>query len=397
MLVSRSDRPPTGRLATPPTPASKIRVFVVDDSAVVRGFITRLLAAEPDIEVVGTANDGASAVQKLSATRADVVVLDVEMPVLDGLTALPQILATSRPAPKVVMASTLTNRGAAISIQALVKGAADYVPKPTSMSGDGAPAFGRDLLEHVRIWGAAAQRERQPQAAEAAPRPIAPRAALAPPSTSPSTKPAGRWSPKGGTALARGLAAEALAVGCSTGGPQALLRLFKALVSQPLGPIFVTQHMPPTFTAMFAEQLARASGRPCHEVIDHETAQRGVIYLAPGDWHMVAERRLGEVRLRRLQTPPENYCRPSVDPMLRSLASIYENRLLTLILTGMGHDGLAGSRAVVERGGVVLAQDEASSVVWGMPGAVAQAGVASELLDVDQLAQRVTESFRSQP
>ena len=155
--------------------------------------------------------------------------------------------------------------------------------------------------------------------------------------------------------------------------------------------------LPISFTALFADQLGRISERPCHEAVEGETVLDGNIYLAPGDWHLVAEGRTGAVRLRRTQTPPENYCRPSVDPMFRSLAAIYGDRLLALVLTGMGHDGCAGARAVVDRGGLVLAQDEASSVVWGMPGAVAQAGLARETLDLDALAGRVAQLFGSAP
>jgi two-component system chemotaxis response regulator CheB len=371
-----------------------IRVFVVDDSSVVRSFITRLLQAEADIDVVGTAGDGEAAVRKLRDQVVDVVILDVEMPVLDGLAALPQILARGRLAPKVVMASTLTHRGAAISMQALVKGASDYVPKPTSMASDGAAGFGRDLVEKIRVWGSLALRERRPSPASTTRAAPAAVASLAKPASATRTIPAAA-APRPAAVPLRGLAPEALAVGCSTGGPQALLKLFNALRDRPLGPVFVTQHMPPTFTAMFAEQLARASGRVCHEVIDDEPALPGAIHLAPGDWHMVVEQRGGVVRVRRTQTPPENYCRPSVDPMFRSLASIYKDRLLALILTGMGHDGLEGSRVVTQRGGRVLAQDEASSVVWGMPGAVSQAGLASEQLPVEQLAERVTQLFGS--
>jgi two-component system chemotaxis response regulator CheB len=155
--------------------------------------------------------------------------------------------------------------------------------------------------------------------------------------------------------------------------------------------------MPPTFTALFAEQLGRISERPCHEAIDGETALDGNIYLAPGDWHLVAAGRPGAVRLERTRTPPENYCRPAVDPMFRSLAPIFRERLLAVVLTGMGHDGRAGARAVVDAGGTVFAQDEASSVVWGMPGAVAQAGLAREILDLDALAGRVAQLFGSAP
>jgi two-component system chemotaxis response regulator CheB len=362
-------------------PTARIRAFVVDDSSVVRAFVTKALEAAPDVTVVGTAEDGARAIRKLDGLDVDVVVLDVEMPILDGLSALPDILKAPAQPPKVVMASTLTRRGASISIQALVKGAADYVPKPTSLGADGAEEFSRVLLASVRAWGAKVRQERE-RASARRPAPAAATATAAAPPRKPSL-------------LAHVRRPEALAVGCSTGGPQALLRLFANLRGQRLGPVFVTQHMPPTFTTLFADQLGRISGRPCHEAVDGETVLDGNIYLAPGDWHMVAEGQPGAVRLRRLQTPPENWCRPSVDPMFRALAKIYGDRLLALVLTGMGHDGCAGARLVAEKGGTVLAQDEASSVVWGMPGAVTQAGIAREALDLDALAGRVGQLFGS--
>jgi two-component system, chemotaxis family, protein-glutamate methylesterase/glutaminase len=393
-------RPAVERPPAQPGASPRIRVFLVDDSAVVRGFVTRLLGSATDIEIVGTASDGESAIRQLQGKTVDVVILDVEMPVLDGLSALPRILAISKPAPKVVMASTLTKRGASVSIQALVRGAADYVPKPTSMAPDGVGTFGRDLLERIRAWGSMAQRERAAVRPPAAVRPFAaaqpPRPASARPAAPAPAQPASHSPGRPIAGLPVGFRPEALAIGCSTGGPQALMRLFTSLRGRRLGPIFVTQHMPPTFTAMFAEQLARASDRQCRECVDLETAEPDRIYLAPGDFHMIAEGRPGAVKLRRTQTPPENFCRPSVDPMLKSLAAIYRDRLLTVILTGMGHDGLGGCRVVTADGGVVLAQDEASSVVWGMPGAVAQAGLARELGDIDQIAARIAQLFGSQ-
>ncbi len=354
-----------------------IRTFVVDDSSVVRSFVMKLLRSAPDIVVAGSAADGASAIKQLQGQSVDVVILDIEMPVLDGLAALPQILKATVKPPKVVMASTLTTRGASVSIQALVKGAADYVPKPSSMGDAGADAFARALLDRVRVWGAAVRKERGPSPARmAAPRP---RPAAAPPPRR--------------HAATRSARPEALAIACSTGGPQALLRFFAALKGQPLGPVFITQHMPPTFTTLFADQLGRASGRPCHEAVDGELVLADQMYVAPGDYHMRVERGPGGTVVRRVQTPPENFCRPSADPMLRSLADVYGDRLLVAVLTGMGQDGCAGARAVAQKGGGIIAQDEASSVVWGMPGAVAQAGLADEILSLDALAERVAQRF----
>ncbi|HZB93563.1 MAG TPA: chemotaxis protein CheB, partial [Stellaceae bacterium] len=178
---------------------------------------------------------------------------------------------------------------------------------------------------------------------------------------------------------------EVVAIGSSTGGPQALFRVGAALKGAVKQPIFITQHMPATFTTILAEHLGRASGYPVAEGVDGERVQSGRIYVAPGDFHMTVEAERGDKVVRLLKTPPENFCRPSVDPMLRSLARSYGGRVLTLILTGMGHDGLAGGRGVVEAGGTVIAQDEASSVVWGMPGAVAMAGLCSAVLPLDEI------------
>lgn len=353
------------------TSATPYRVMLVDDSAVIRGILARALESEADIAVVGTASNGEHAVRLLGQTPADVVVLDIEMPVLDGLGALPKLLAIDRNI-KVIMASTLTQRNAEISFRALDLGACDYLPKPTASrdisAGDD---FKRELAMKVRTWGAAyRQVNRLPNWSSAAT----------------VTSPAAASKPAG-FALRRLPVhrSEALAVGSSTGGPQALVRFFKALPSF-LGPILVTQHMPPTFTAILADNIARASGRPCTEGKDGEIVSAGRIYVAPGNYHMTAARDGDEVRIRLNQEPPENFCRPSVDPMLRSMAAIWTRSLATVILTGMGHDGLKGARAVVEAGGVVIAQDEASSVVWGMPGAVANDGICSLVKPIEELA-----------
>jgi two-component system chemotaxis response regulator CheB len=183
---------------------------------------------------------------------------------------------------------------------------------------------------------------------------------------------------------------EVVAIGSSTGGPQALFKVLGQLKGALRQPIFITQHMPATFTTILAEHVARASGYPTAEGVDGEAVQGGRIYVAPGDFHMVVEAKdRGEKVVRLTKAPPENFCRPSVDPMLRSLAAVYGARVLTLILTGMGHDGLNGGRAVVAAGGTVVAQDEATSIVWGMPGAVATAGLCSAVLALDEIAPSI--------
>jgi two-component system chemotaxis response regulator CheB len=346
--------------------------MIVDDSAVIRGILARTLESEADIVVTATASNGEQAVRLLAQTPVDVIVLDIEMPVLDGLGALPRLLAIDRNI-KIVMASTLTQRNAEISLKALDLGASDYIPKPTATreisAGDD---FKRDLVMKVRSLGAAYRRAAGLPAWDSASAPVAASAAVAVKAQAFALRPF------------RARPIEALAIGSSTGGPQALIKFFKSLKSF-TGPVLVTQHMPPTFTAILADNIARSTGRPCAEAKDGEPIAAGRVYVAPGNFHMAVVREGSVVRVRLNQEPPENFCRPSADPMLRSMAQVWGASLLTAILTGMGHDGLKGSRAVVDAGGVVIAQDEASSVVWGMPGAVANDGLCSVVKPIEEL------------
>ncbi|MGH6954875.1 MAG: chemotaxis-specific protein-glutamate methyltransferase CheB, partial [Alphaproteobacteria bacterium] len=314
--------------------------MIVDDSAIIRGLIARTLEAEPGIVVVASVPDGEQAVRTVSQHDVDVVVLDIEMPVMDGMTALPLILA-KRPDVKVIVASTLTRRNADMSLRALSKGATDYIPKPTSIRElAGADEFKRELVTKVLALGAARRRHRP---------------ADKPPQFASAPKPAQGREP---VALRRAsnLPATVLAVGSSTGGPQALATLFSDLKGMIRVPVLITQHMPPTFTAILAEHIGRASGLSCAEATNGERIAPGRIYVAPGDFHMEVTRD-GDQRVIRLhQGPRENFCRPAVDPMLRSIAAAYGPGTLCAILTGMGHDGLAGGRAVVGAGGTMLAQ-----------------------------------------
>jgi two-component system chemotaxis response regulator CheB len=369
---------PTLRRPEAVTSATRYSVMIVDDSAVIRGILARTLEGERDIVVIGTASNGEQAVRMLSQSPADVVVLDIEMPVLDGLGALPRLLAIDRNV-KILMASTLTQRNAEISLKALELGAADYIPKPTATrdisSGDD---FKRDLVAKVRSLGASYRR------------------AAGLPSWSVASAPGAVAAPVHKTTAfalrtARVHSIQALAIGSSTGGPQALLRFFKELKTFSK-PVLLTQHMPPTFTAILAENIARASGRLCAEAKDGEEVSAGHIYVAPGNFHMTTWRDGTKVRIRLTQEPPENFCRPSVDPMLRSMVQVWGSGLLSVILTGMGQDGMKGCRTVVETGGTVIAQDEASSVVWGMPGAVANDGLCVAVRSVEALAA-FTDSF----
>lgn len=358
------------------------RVMVVDDSAVISGLFTLILESDPSIDVVTTAANGEQALRLMPQFDLEVIVLDIEMPVMDGLQALPKMLAIN-PAVKVIMASTLTQRNAQISFKALAAGASDYIPKPmASRELSTGFDFQRDLRAKVQALGAAFRAGTSSSAARPA------RSATA----APVAAPAAPGKAAAGPIVLRklpGKVAEIIAIGSSTGGPQALLALLEKLPESIQVPIVITQHMPPMFTKILAEHIARASGRPCAEAKDGEPILPRHIYLAPGDWHLVvASGQTGKV-FRLNQGPPVNFCRPAVDPLFESVAEAYDGRVLAVVLTGMGQDGLNGGRAVIEKGGVVVAQDEASSVVWGMPGAVATAGICHAVLPLSDLPQYI--------
>ena len=357
----------------------QIAVMLVDDSSVVRGLLRRVLTAEADIEVVASVSDGLAAVTMLKRQPVDVVVLDIEMPRMDGITALGELLKIDRDLP-VIMASTLTQKNAEISLKAMSLGAKDYLPKPSTALGFGSAAeFNRDLVDKVRALG---RSRRRPG--------VAAGAAAAAPARNPAQPPAEAPKRAAISLSGAGLAAvgrpAAVAIGCSTGGPAALVTLFKAVRPVLSQPVFITQHMPPMFTKLLARQISDHSGWDCSEAEDGMPVVGGKAYLAPGNFHMtVAGPRTG-ARVRLNQEPAVNFCRPSVDPMLHSLTQVYGRDLLVLILTGMGQDGLIGAKAAVAAGGSVVAQDEATSVVWGMPGAVAQAGICTAVLPLDGVA-----------
>ena len=347
------------------------RVMVVDDSAVIRGLFTRFLEADPTISVIASVANGQMALGQLDRHDVEIIVLDIEMPVMDGMTALPLLLA-KKPGVQILMASTLTRKNADVSLRALSMGAADYVAKPSSTSEiHSTDHFKRELTEKVKAIAAAGR--------------------AGPAGRSASTKPVPSRSGSGSIVLRQGPihAPDVIAVGSSTGGPNALFKLFGDLGEHVHQPILITQHMPATFTSLLAGHISRASSMPCNEAEDGETIVPGRIYLAPGDYHMIAESGDSGKVLRLTKSEPENYCRPSADPMLRSLAALYGPRLLVIMLTGMGSDGHKGAEAVVAAGGSVIAQDEDSSVVWGMPGAVATAGLCSAVLPLSDIAPYV--------
>jgi two-component system, chemotaxis family, protein-glutamate methylesterase/glutaminase len=362
----------------------RIRVMLVDDAVVVRGLFARWVEAEPDLEVVATLRTGRDAVNQLERVDPDVVVLDVDMPELDGIAALPLLLEKKRDL-VVIMASTLTRRNAEISLRALSLGAADYIPKPGSnREVSASTAFRRDLIEKIRQLGLRAKRLRHGIKARIA------RPAKSAPSIVPATEEIVplrlRQMPL--------TPPRVLVVGASTGGPQALNRLVVQIDSViQRAPVLITQHMPPTFTAVLAEHLARVSKFPVREATDGEEVNAGAIYLAPGGKHMRVERRDGTAVVAIDDGPMVNFCKPAVDPLFTSAAQVWGNRVLALVLTGMGSDGLAGAKEIVAAGGHVIAQDEETSVVWGMPGQVTNAGLCSAVLPLPEIGGRITRLF----
>lgn len=373
--------PPATAVAPAPAPGGSIRAMVVDDSAVIRGLIARLLESDPEIVVVGTAANGEMALAMLGRTAVDVIVLDIEMPVMDGLTALPLLLRAA-PDARIIMASTLTKRNAEISIKALSAGAADYVAKPTTTKEiQATQEFRHELLAKVKALGANGRRRRRETGDVG--RVGTPHRTAVDLATKHGTKREFRLRP------ATQRRPELIAIGSSTGGPQALMSTLASLPVSIDMPILITQHMPATFTSILAEHLARATGRPAAEASEGEPVKPGRIYVAPGDFHMTVAAEPGRRAIRLNKGPPENFCRPAVDPMFRSLARAYGAGVLGIILTGMGSDGALGARAVVDAGGIVIAQDEATSVVWGMPGAAAAAGVCSAVLPLPDIANYI--------
>lgn len=381
------------------TAPRKVRVMVVDDSAVIRGFFTNVLQADPSVEIVASLGNGEMALNLLrrqgeNHVHVDVVTLDIEMPVMDGLSALPQMLKLS-PGIKVIMASSLSTEGAQETMRALQLGAADYIAKPASPKNrEEMYAFAQELLGKVKVLGgitpsstpemAATKKENKPETAASpiithVPQNVAPENIILRKTSLTGKKPA------------------AIAIGCSTGGPQALTTLFRALKGKNFKvPVFITQHMPPQFTAMLAQQLTEVSGLSVVEAKDGMTVTAGTVYLAPGDFHMLIKNAGTETAIILDKGPLENFCRPAVDPMLRSLVEVYGDKLLVLIMTGMGADGLKGCQRVVDTGGVVLAQDKATSVVWGMPGAVASAGICTRVEPLMSLAPLLMEFSQGQ-
>lgn len=348
----------------------KIRVLVVDDSLVVRRVVTEELTAQPDIEVAGSASTGRIALEKMAQLNPDLVILDIEMPDMDGLTALTH-LRQSHPKTPVVMFSSLTELGAAATLEALSRGASDFFAKP---GGAGGLEASRKVIRDELIPAIRALCTRKSPAA-------------ASPTISTVSTPS-----RPSAAAAR---VDLLAIGASTGGPNALAELFAEFPADFAVPILVVQHMPPMFTQFLAERLTKNSKVPTVEAKSNSELEPGKAWVAPGDHHLVIVRDGSRVRTKVTQEPQENACRPAVDPLFRSVASIYGRNCLAVVLTGMGQDGLRGCEAIRAAGGQILAQDEASSVVWGMPGFVARAGLADKVLPLCLIAGEIIRRVRN--
>ncbi len=346
----------------------KIRILLVDDSVVVRRLVGEALASDPALEIAGTAANGRIALEKLNVLKPDLVILDVEMPEMDGLQTLAAIRRDHHVLP-VLKVSQHTQRGTSATLEALAQGANDYVTKPD------AAARTPDALEQVReqlltkIKALFPETKARPSSAGiSAPRALPER-----------------------TTLPR---VEVVVVGVSTGGPNALATLLPGLPADFPVPLLIVQHMPPLFTRLLAQRLAAQSGLAVSEAVADQPLLAGRGVLCPGDFHLEITRAGGQSRALLPQTPPENSCRPSVDVLFRSAAATYGSGVLGVILTGMGQDGLEGCRRIREAGGQVLVQDEASSVIWGMPGAVTRAGLADRVLPLSQLASEIVTRTR---
>jgi two-component system, chemotaxis family, protein-glutamate methylesterase/glutaminase len=346
-----------------------IRVLVVDDSAVVRKVMCDGLAPDAALEVVGTAANGRIALAKIPQLHPDIVTLDVEMPEMDGLEALAEIRKLYPKLP-VIMFSTVTERGAAITLDALALGASDYVTKPSNTGSLEATLrqLRAELIPKIKALCAA-----RPSLTSA-------------PSFAAATSSARAASKQTAREFSR---VEVLAIGTSTGGPNALADLLPAIPANFPVPIVIVQHMPALFTRLLAGRLNQKSAVNVREGVGGEILKPGDAWIAPGDFHMTVEKKGGAMMLALNQSAPENYCRPAVDPMFRSVANAFGASALAVVLTGMGSDGTSGAQLIHEKGGQVLVQDQASSIVWGMPGQVAAAGLADGTFALKSMAAEI--------
>lgn len=364
--------------------SDKVSVMLVDDSSVIRSALTRFISTDPDIEVVASVSNGELGVNSAKLKQPDVIILDIEMPVMDGLTAIPLIREVS-PKSKIVMFSSLTEKGAQETIKAFSLGAVECVAKPSSHSLQGKDDFFRDMLTDLikNLAGRSATLSSvsaRPSRAKAesttsTTTPIPPKAA--PPPALEKNVPLYTGRP------------DILAIGSSTGGPQALFSVAESFLDFNI-PIVITQHMPATFTKILAEHIEQKSGIPSVEGDEGMVLEKGKIYIAPGGKHMLFDKKVdGDIVIKLDDGEPVNFCKPAVEPMMDSLIKIYGQKILHVILTGMGNDGMKTAIKLANLGGPVIAQDEETSVVWGMPGAAAQAGACSRILPLNEIGPYV--------
>lgn len=351
----------------------KTRVLVVDDSTVMRRLITEAVSRDPEFEVACTSSNGKLALERLSQQSIDAVVLDVEMPEMDGMTALHE-MRRLYPKLTIIMCSTVTKKGASITLEALDAGANDYVTKPTQARDheDAIQRLAEDLLPRLRIHRGLVPARSQPVLLQ---RPVHERA------------------PKD----ARPSPIEWVLIGTSTGGPNALAEIVRHLPADLEVPVLVVQHMPPVFTSLLADRLGALGTLQCHEAEEGQRPLKGHLYLAPGGRHMeISEQKAdGAFALHLTDGAAENSCRPSVDVLFRSVSQHVGGRVLAVVLTGMGQDGFRGCEHLREQGAQIVVQDEASSVVWGMPGYIAQNGLADRILPLHEIAGEVLRRIRA--
>lgn len=377
-------------IKAPQNPKS-IRVMLVDDSAVVRGFIARILDKEDTVEIVATASNGQIALSAMKRHLPDVILLDVEMPVMDGLSTIPEILAI-KPDAKIIMCSTLTLDNADTTLKAMELGAVDCIAKPSSSSEINSSGFFKDkLLDLIKNIG---RQERDKRLASTEPAgPLSRDSRATPRRKEDQTKAAfplkrdTSYTVRDASTVYQDRPA-IIAIGSSTGGPQALFTLLKHFGDLPV-PVVITQHMPATFTALLAKHISEHTPLPCTEAEDGLPLENGKAYLARGGKHMIIRQKDARNIIQLDDSDPVNFCKPSVDPMLYSAIDIFGRKVMGIILTGMGHDGLESGRALAQKGGRLIAQDEKSSVVWGMPGAVATAGLCSEVMALDAMGPKI--------
>lgn len=343
-----------------------IRVMVVDDSTVIRRLVTEALSSDPEIEVVTTASNGKIALSKLAQYKPDLITMDIEMPEMDGLATLTELRKTDKKTP-VIMFSTLTERGAVSTLNALTLGASDYVTKPANVGSvtNAIQVVKNELIPKVKAL-------------------CGRKVGTIPPA--PSQSPA---SPRITSRPKLEMPVKLLAIGTSTGGPNALAKVFEQLPKDLPVPVVVVQHMPPVFTRYLAERLHAKCALNVREAVSGTTLAPGTIWIAPGDFHLEVHLAGGQFVTRLTQAPPENFCRPAVDVLFRSVARAAGSGALAVVLTGMGQDGLIGCQAIDQAGGNIVVQDEDTSVIWGMPGAVARANLASQILPLDNIAREI--------